>query len=262
LRQANLLRRQNIDEEQKKKELEELLKTDIRKELENYITYCQSTSVESLINENPTELRIGEMVEEAKLMKEGLLLPKVNLGHPVYAAPRFDVLVWWRSIGKSVYSKLALGAAIMLGKPAHNGYQERVFSMGKYCDNNLRNRLRKENFEMRVLDTVNKYNEGIKNFTNMVKSPNASKFVTDFFSRENLYGVLRRENDIDSDDKDNCKESPEQKKARLDELAKKQLDENDVDDGSLDPEIEKLNKMCDSSTSNFTDDNDASDYSD
>jgi hypothetical protein len=141
LRQANLLRRQNIDEDQKKKELEEMLKADIRKELENYITYCQSTSVESLINDNPTELRVGEMVEEAKLVKDGLMLPKVNRGHPVHAAPRFDVLVWWRNIGKSVYSKLALGAAIMLGKLAHNGYQERVFSVGKYCDNNLRNRL-------------------------------------------------------------------------------------------------------------------------
>ena len=39
---------------------------------------------------------------------------------------------------------------------AHNAFQDPVFSRGTYCDTILRKRLKEENFEMSVLNAVNK----------------------------------------------------------------------------------------------------------
>lgn len=44
---------------------------------------------------------------------------------------------------------------MFLGKPTHNGFQERVFSRGTYVDGKLRKRLKEENFEMSVLNSFN-----------------------------------------------------------------------------------------------------------
>jgi hAT family C-terminal dimerisation region len=161
LRKENESRRLNIDEGEKRIELEECLKGDIKKELEHFMSYCSTTPLDGLLRNHPTEYFSKELLQEEKDKELNIPRPKVNRGMPSYAAPRFDVLHWWQHVGKLLYPKLAIGAPIILGKPAHNGFQERVFSIGKYCDNTLRNRMRPENFEMRVLDTVNKLGDGI-----------------------------------------------------------------------------------------------------
>jgi hAT family C-terminal dimerisation region len=192
LRKQNESQKLNIDEDEKRKELEDCLKGEIRKELDHFLTYCSTTSLDSLLKNHPTEEYRKELVQEGKDRELQIPQAKVNKGLPSYASTRFGILHWWQHIGKSVYPKLAIGAPIILSKPAHNGYQERVFSIGKYCDNTLRNRMRPENFEMRVLDTVNRHNDGINALTKMATAPSGSKYVKDFFTKANLQSVLKR----------------------------------------------------------------------
>jgi hAT family C-terminal dimerisation region len=191
LRKQNESQKLNIDEDEKRKELEECLKGEICKELDHFLTYCSTTALHTLLKNHPTKKYCKELVQEAKDRELKILPAKVNKGLPSYAATRFDILHWWQHMGKTVYPKLAIGAPIILGKPAHNGYQERVFSNGKYCDNTLRNRMRPENFEMRVLDTVNRHNDGIKSFTQLATTPTGSKYVKEFFTSGNLKLVLK-----------------------------------------------------------------------
>ena len=71
-----------------------------------------------------------------------------------YALKLFDVFAWWKNVGLLRFPKLAIVASILLAKPFHNGYQERVFSRGTATDNILRKRLREDHYEMRVLDLL------------------------------------------------------------------------------------------------------------
>jgi hAT family C-terminal dimerisation region len=293
MRQQNVDQQTHVDESLKKTELEEMLKADIKKELDNYMSYCEVNSAIMLIQNHPTDLANKEAKEEQEILKqkaaeeEQELLKlkrlqeqakqkamtnatakttldpiavsdatvtaaitavsgsknsnkatKTNKSSPDYAAPRFDVLQWWRNIGQSVYPKLALAAPIILGKPAHNGYQERVFSLGKYCDNTLRNKMKQENFEMRVLDTVNRFNDGIQNFEQLAKSTEPSTFVSNFFTRSNLKLILKL---VDEKEKSNNENGVEV--------------EEEV---PLDKEIEMLNKN-DQPDEPYPDDDDTGD---
>jgi hypothetical protein len=71
-----------------------------------------------------------------------------------YVGKYFDVMSWWMANSK-LYPELAVRACIVLGKPTHNGFQERVFSRGTYQDTKLKKRLKEENFEMSVLNAIN-----------------------------------------------------------------------------------------------------------
>jgi hypothetical protein len=66
----------------------------------------------------------------------------------MYVYKYFDVLTGWRV-------NAGVAAAIVLGKPTHNAFQERIFSMGTHKDTRLRNRLKEDGFEMSVLNAVN-----------------------------------------------------------------------------------------------------------
>jgi hAT family C-terminal dimerisation region len=178
----------------KRTELEDFLKSEIRKEVDHFVTYSTTTPLDVFLNEHPTESFKKELEQAAKDKEPA----KVNKSSPSYAATRFDILHWWNTIGKGIYPKLAIGAPIILGKPAHNGYQERVFSIGKYCDNTLRNRMRPENFEMRVLDTVNQHNDGINKFTKMATTTYDSKFVRNFFTEPNLKLILKSPKNVNN----------------------------------------------------------------
>jgi hypothetical protein len=71
-----------------------------------------------------------------------------------YVGKYFDVMGWWMANNK-LYPELAVRACLVLGKPTHNGFQERVFSRGTYQDTKLKKRLKEENFEMSVLNAIN-----------------------------------------------------------------------------------------------------------
>ena len=75
---------------------------------------------------------------------------------PIYTGKLFDVLGWWKTVGRDKFPKLATTASIILGKPSHNGFQERVFSRGTYCDGLLTKRQTEDHFEMKVLEGINR----------------------------------------------------------------------------------------------------------
>lgn len=72
-----------------------------------------------------------------------------------YTANFFDVIKWWKLVGENKFKELSAVAAMFLGRPMHNGFQERVFSRGTYSDTKLKKRLKEQNFEMSVLNAFN-----------------------------------------------------------------------------------------------------------
>ena len=72
-----------------------------------------------------------------------------------YTYKYFDILEWWKKFGNKQWPELASAAAILIGKPTHNGFQERVFSRGTYKDCKLKQRLNEHSFEMSVLNSIN-----------------------------------------------------------------------------------------------------------
>ncbi len=62
----------------------------------------------------------------------------------MYISNYFDLMKWWKIYGSYQYKELSTGASIFLGKPTHNGFQERVFSRGTYADCKLKKNLQPE----------------------------------------------------------------------------------------------------------------------
>jgi hypothetical protein len=79
---------------------------------------------------------------------------RITCGDALYVSKFFDVTKWWMK-HETKFPELAMGASILLGKPTHNAFQERVFSRGTYSDTKLRKRLKEEFFEMSVMNAVN-----------------------------------------------------------------------------------------------------------
>jgi len=160
-------------------EIVQNMKHEIRDKVNSYYTYVTSSlNVENTIKTSPSE--------EYKKNPGGvnwLNIKKYN--DPLYTSRMFDVLNWWHSFGRSQWKDLAYAAFIILGKPHHNGYQERVFSRGTFTDDNLRKRLKEDTFEMCVLESLNiniieKY--GIK----VKERKNVQQEVQDFFTTRKI----------------------------------------------------------------------------
>ena len=47
----------------------------------------------------------------------------------------FDVLAWWRRVGKIDYPRIFIAACVILAKPYTNAYLERSFSIRKFYGN-------------------------------------------------------------------------------------------------------------------------------
>ena len=67
----------------------------------------------------------------------------------------FDTLKWWKQFVTRNFAEMSCGASVLFGKPTHNGFQERVFSRGNYADCKLKKRLKADNFEMKILKSLN-----------------------------------------------------------------------------------------------------------
>jgi hypothetical protein len=65
-----------------------------------------------------------------------------------------DVTLFWQDRKKD-FPELAIAAGIVLGKPTHNAFQERVFSKGSYMDTKLKKRTSEDTFEINVLNACN-----------------------------------------------------------------------------------------------------------
>ncbi len=81
----------------------------------------------------------------------------------LYCADLFDPLSWWHTHSQpAFFPRVAMLAAIYLGKPYTNAFQERVFSFCSFIETDLRQRMKPQTFEMRALDKINRelhYNE-------------------------------------------------------------------------------------------------------
>lgn len=96
----------------------------------------------------------NEMYNSMKA-KHNIKLEKIN-NHKdaLYVSKFFNTMKWWQ-INEKKYPELAVAASIVLGKPTHNGFQERVFSRGTYKDSKLKKRLKEDSFEMSIINSVN-----------------------------------------------------------------------------------------------------------
>lgn len=74
----------------------------------------------------------------------------------LYISSKFDVLEWWKSVGARKYPDILVAALPILGLPASNAFQERIFSACTWHDDPLNQRLQADRFEKKVLLGVNK----------------------------------------------------------------------------------------------------------
>jgi hypothetical protein len=124
------------------------LRDRIIKSMNDYRAQCRDINIEKYLEENGNDL-YKSMVE-----KNTIELLRIKFEDALYCSKFFDVSQWWMR-NQNRYPELAMGASIILGKPTHNAFQERVFSRGTYSDTKLRKRLKEENFEMSVMNSVN-----------------------------------------------------------------------------------------------------------
>jgi hypothetical protein len=65
-------------------------------------------------------------MKEKKSIQYGKITKNVDA---FYVSKFFSCMTWWK-LNEKKYPELAVAANIVLGKPTHNGFQERVFSRG------------------------------------------------------------------------------------------------------------------------------------
>jgi hAT family C-terminal dimerisation region len=128
------------------------LKKDLRKKikssLKNYKVECRNMDMLQYLEEN------GNKLYKTMVANKKLEVDRILGNDALYVSKLFDATKWWQD-HELKYPELTLAATILLGKPTHNAFQERVFSRGTYTDTKLRKRLREEFFEMSVLNAVN-----------------------------------------------------------------------------------------------------------
>jgi hypothetical protein len=62
---------------------------------------------------------------------------------------------WWKEVGLRSFSEVSCATLVMLGKPTHNAFQERVFSRGTYKDSILKKNLKEDKLEIAALTLLN-----------------------------------------------------------------------------------------------------------
>jgi hypothetical protein len=79
---------------------------------------------------------------------------------------------------QGVYPELSLAAVIVLGKPTHNAFQERVFSKGTYIDTKLKKRTSEDTFKINLLNACNTHNmTSLNNVITSIKNRHNNKRV-------------------------------------------------------------------------------------
>jgi hypothetical protein len=165
------------------KKRQDLLKK-INLKMKDFREECGELDVSAWLNEHGNEL-----YHSLKDKKNGIDYKKIQENDVVYISKFFDVLEWWK-IKESTYPELAVGACIVLGKPTHNAFQERVFSRGTYTDTKLRKQLKEESFEMSVLNSVN--SRTLESCSDMIESIN-SKVYSDAMDKKKKDELMAEE---------------------------------------------------------------------
>jgi hAT family C-terminal dimerisation region len=130
--------------------LREEFETKISKQFETYYDECGRLDLEEyvLLYKNSKYDAVTKKGTEVLVDK---IKNKIDLA---YITSITDVTNYWKN-NNLKYEELSVAALILLGKPTHNAFQERVFSRGTYTDTNLKKRLKATSFEMSVLNAVN-----------------------------------------------------------------------------------------------------------
>lgn len=102
----------------------EEINRNIAQNVTEYVYWCRSMDVVADLN------TFGNEDFKSEKNKLNLDLAKSQFKDHYYVYKYFDLLKWWRTVGKREFPYLATAACIVLGKPSHNGFQERVFSRG------------------------------------------------------------------------------------------------------------------------------------
>ncbi len=124
------------------------LRNRIELSIEKYRDDCRKMCMATYLTENGNELY------KMMLAKNKIDHGRIKKWDVLYISKFFDAVKWWQDNEKQ-YAEISAAASILLGKPTHNGFQERVFSRGTYSDTKLRKRLKEEHFEMSVLNAIN-----------------------------------------------------------------------------------------------------------
>lgn len=128
--------------------------TRIENQMKEYREDCANIKVIDYVNKYGNEKyknmkKKDEIINYNKFTKQYL---DVN-----YITSLSDVTLFWKDM-HTKYNFISIYAMIILGKPTHNAFQERVFSRGTYTDTKLKKRLTERSFEMSVLNAVNAKN--------------------------------------------------------------------------------------------------------
>jgi hypothetical protein len=167
------------------------LKAAITRSVQDYFYYCRKTMDVVLDLEIYGNERY---MKEKKNIDFNRIRAPIN--DPYYAYKYFDLMKWWKQFGSSRWPMISVVAAIVLGKPSHNGFQERVFSRGTHRDDKLKQRLLDQNFEMSVLNSLTntKLTEVMKSINRMdgneTKYDENKRDINSFFANEKNYEKL------------------------------------------------------------------------
>jgi hypothetical protein len=130
----------------------EMVVEDLRKKVEeemlSYVTFCKNIDWKEMCVKYGTE-------KHKKLLREQPSEAERCGVNPRLTRTLFDVIGWWRNHGLKLFPRLAVGAFIVLAKVAHNGFQERVFSIGTFLDTKQQKRREERHYEMDVLQRIN-----------------------------------------------------------------------------------------------------------
>jgi glycyl-tRNA synthetase beta subunit len=180
--------------ERKRNELLEKIKNMMKV----YRVECKKIKMVAYLEEN------GNDLYKSMVTKKTVDHNRIKFGDALYISKFFDAAKWWMK-HESKYPELAMGASILLGKPSHNAFQERVFSRGTYSDTRLRKRLKEEYFEMSVMNAVN--NKEIDEIYHimqpaiMLKEQDRLQEMNSFLEKRknelDLYSAKENENDDD-----------------------------------------------------------------
>lgn len=180
--------------ENKRKSLREKVQSDVQ----CYIKYCTSLNISELL-----DLYGTEEYYVAKKNKDKILNCVLTNEDPLLASKYFNLLKWWKSFGSNEFQKLGTAAAIVLGKPTHNAFQERVFSRGTYQDSKLKKRIGENEFEMAILNALNfKSLEQLQREI-VVKRADCSRLVESiktFFKRQEDKDIIVELPQVDDED--------------------------------------------------------------
>jgi hypothetical protein len=214
----------------------QLLHETIQAQVTTYIKYCKDMNMllvlEQYGNEKYKEDSAKDEVNKSKIVK---------YTDAVYVSKYFDLLLWWKEVGSRTFVEVSCAALVMLGKPTHNAFQERVFSRGTYKDSLLKKSLKENKFEMAVLNSLNgeqvqEYVE--KGYCRRIVEDNLDHRVNEFFNRSN-----GTEDIIDDDGINNNNTETDVISVNLDDEYAYLLDsDSDSDSSNGDSEGEDLQK--------------------